>query len=212
MAISAERRPAERGSRVRVRAQADARHSIPRGPVRGYVALARQDYADALAGLRRRARHAPPAYAPALVGTGSGAARRSSATTRRWPPSRRRCAPIPSLTDLARRVDVLRFRALQDDDCDGARGRGEAGASPRPAPPTRRAIAASPDSAFLHRELGAARTAAGDSERRACRPSRRATELDASDAVVACRSSARCSTSGAISRGAEAAYRESGRI
>lgn len=60
----------------------------------------------------------------------------------------------PSLTEVARRVEVLRFRS-QQDDLNRARQSAKAGRLDEAIGTYRRAIQSSPDSAFLYRELAA---------------------------------------------------------
>src|SRR5690606_31860991 len=86
----------------------------------------------------------------------------------------------PSLTDLRARVDVLRFRAAQDllaraKKASDARRWDEAAAA------YQQAIAASPESAFLYRELALVEQQAGRREA-ALESFRRAAQLDATDA------------------------------
>ena len=89
-------------------------------------------------------------------------------------------AKDPSLTDLKSRVDVLRFRSAQDllarakSAADGRRWE-EAKAA------YQQAIAASPDSAFLYRELAIVEQRAGQPTE-ALANFRKAVELDAADA------------------------------
>ena len=75
-------------------------------------------------------------------------------------------AADPSLSDIARRIDVLRFRT-QQNDLARARRRGARRPARRGDPASyTTAIAASPDSPFLYRELAGGRAAEG---RRRCR-------------------------------------------
>ena len=144
----------------------------------GFVALARGNDADAVARFDR-ALLSDAAYVPALVGRGQalleldrvGEALASFETA---------LARDPSLTDLKGRVDVLRFRATQDmlsrakAAADGRRWE-EAKAA------YQQAIAASPESAFLYRELASVEQRAGDAVA-ALDHYRKAVELDAGDA------------------------------
>ncbi|MBY0495622.1 MAG: hypothetical protein K2Y23_15545 [Cyanobacteria bacterium] len=86
----------------------------------------------------------------------------------------------PSLTDLRSRVDVLKFRATQD-----MLARAKAAADARrwdeAASIYRQAIAASPDSGFLYRDLAAVEQRAGQSAN-ALEHYRKAVEIDSSDA------------------------------
>jgi tetratricopeptide (TPR) repeat protein len=89
-------------------------------------------------------------------------------------------AKDPSLTDIRSRVDVLRFRATQD-----LLGRAKAAADARrwddAAELYRQAIAASPDSGFLYRDLAAVEQRAGQSAN-ALEHYRKAVDIDPGDA------------------------------
>ena len=69
-----------------------------------------------------------------------------------------------SLTDLSRRVEVLRFRG-QQDELNRARNAARAGRFDEATAIYERAIAASPDSAFLYRELAGVERQTGASDR-----------------------------------------------
>jgi len=86
----------------------------------------------------------------------------------------------PSLTDLQARVDVLRFRATQDL-LARAKTATDAGRLDDARAAYEQAIAASPDSAFLYRDLAAVERKAGAPDR-AAEHLRRAIELDPADA------------------------------
>ena len=94
---------------------------------------------------------AQPEYVSALVGKGLAL----TATDRNAEAAEAFRAAVrldPSLTDIARRVDVLTLRALQEE----LAAAGEAARNGQPEAAMRayrNAIAASPDSAFLYREL-----------------------------------------------------------
>jgi tetratricopeptide (TPR) repeat protein len=116
----------------------------------GYAALARKDLPRALDRFSR-AVGAAPRYAPALAGRGEtllALGRRDEALAS----FEQAAAADPALTDVARRVEVLRFAGVQDAvqrAQDAARdGRWE---DARQA--YLRALTVSPGSAFLHREL-----------------------------------------------------------
>lgn len=89
-------------------------------------------------------------------------------------------AKDPSLTDLKSRVDVLRFRAVQE-----MLGRATAAADARRWDEAvsiyREAIAASPDSSFLYRDLAAVEQKAGQTAN-ALEHYRKAVDLDPTDA------------------------------
>ena len=78
----------------------------------GYVELARQDYEDAIERFDRSLAAAPQ-YVPALIGRGQallGLMREAEALAA----FEAVLAVDPSLTDVRRRVDVLRFRSAQE--------------------------------------------------------------------------------------------------
>ncbi len=151
---------------------------FPADAALAYVWLARGNETDALVRFER-ALVGDAAYVPALVGRGQallqldrvGEALASFETA---------LAKDASLTDLKSRVDVLRFRATQDmltrakSATEGQRW-DEAKAA------YQQAIAASPDSAFLYRELAVVLQRAGDPVA-ALDHYRKAVELDAADA------------------------------
>jgi tetratricopeptide (TPR) repeat protein len=144
-----------------------------------YVALARGDQLKAVVtfdGVLGRA----PRYVPALVGRGQ-----SLLALKREPEAlaafEAAVAVDPTLTDLKSRIDVLRFRGTQAV-IEDARSAAAADRLDAAVAAYARAIAMSPESAFLHREIGIV-------ERRRSNPRealdhfRRASELDPSDAV-----------------------------
>jgi Tfp pilus assembly protein PilF len=150
----------------------------PAEAANAYVALARGNEADALTRFDR-ALAADAAYVPALVGRGQAllAMDRVGDALASFEAA---LAKDASLTDLKGRVDVLRFRATQDmlarakAASDGRRW-DEAKAA------YEQAIAASPDSAFLYRDLAAVEQKAGDSPA-ALEHYRKAVDLDTGDA------------------------------
>jgi tetratricopeptide (TPR) repeat protein len=151
----------------------------PAATGKGYVALARQRYDEAVASFDA-ALKAAPTYVPALVGRGQSllALKREGEALAAFEAA---LAVDSSLTDLARRVQVLRFRGLQDI-IDAARTATAAGRTNDARAAYTRAIAASPDSAFLHRELGLLERKQGTAAA-ALEHFRTATELDPTDAV-----------------------------
>lgn len=126
---------------------------------RGYAALARKDAQDALAHFDR-ALAANPAYAPALAGRGEALliAGRADAALAAFEAA---LAADPGLTALRSRVDVLKFRAVQQH-IESARKAADAGRAEEARREYLVAIAASPESAFLYRELAAVERRAGD--------------------------------------------------
>jgi tetratricopeptide (TPR) repeat protein len=145
----------------------------------GYVNLARRDYDDALEDFTAALARAPK-YVPALVGRGQallGLERDDEALDA----FEAALAADGSLADVRRRVDVLRFRSAQEV-VEGARAATKAGRFDDARAAYARAIAASPGSAFLHRELGIVERARGDSQA-ALTELRKAVELDPADAA-----------------------------
>jgi tetratricopeptide (TPR) repeat protein len=144
-----------------------------------YVALARRDYDRALGAFDAALRTAPM-YVPALVGRGQTllAFKRDAAALDAFEAA---LAVDPSLADVRRRVDVLRFRSLQDV-IEAARAAAATGRSAEARSAYERALEASPDSAFLYRELGLVERKQANVEAALDR-FRRAAELDSGDAV-----------------------------
>jgi predicted negative regulator of RcsB-dependent stress response len=147
-------------------------------------------------------------YVPALVGRGQAllALDRAEPALAAF---ERALAVDPSLTDVSRRVDVLRFRTLQDV-IDAARNAAEAGRVPEARLAYERAVATSPESAFLHRELGLLERRAGNGDR-ALEHLKRAVDLDSSDAVALAAMGELLDERGDAA-GAEAAYRQAAAI
>src|SRR5205807_2466419 len=86
----------------------------------------------------------------------------------------------PSLTDLRRQVEVLRFRGLERD-LAAAREAARTGRSEEATRAYEAAVARSPDSAFLYRELAAVERQAGAIDQ-ALSHFRKSVELDPGDA------------------------------
>jgi tetratricopeptide (TPR) repeat protein len=143
-----------------------------------YLVLARGNEKDAVTRFDR-ALHAEQAYVPALVGRGQ-ALLELNRTVEALASFEAALAADPSLTDLRSRVGVLRLSEMQNmlaratSAADGRRW-DEAIAA------YQQAIAASPDSAFLYRDLAGVEQKAGRASA-ALEHYRRATLLDASDA------------------------------
>jgi tetratricopeptide (TPR) repeat protein len=143
----------------------------------GYVELAQRDYDDAIARFDASLAVAPQ-YVPALVGRGQallGAKRETEALGA----FEAALAVDSSLADVRRRVDVLRFKSAQDV-VEAARDAARAGRLDLARDAYRRALEGSPDSAFLHRELGVVERRRGDTAE-ALAELKRAVELDPSD-------------------------------
>jgi tetratricopeptide (TPR) repeat protein len=116
----------------------------------GYVALARKEAKEAAEHFDR-ALAAAPAYASALAGRGEALlalGQRDTALVS----FEAAVKADPQLSALRSRIEVLRFRGLQED-VDAARKAADAGRLPEARAMYERTIAASPESPFLYREL-----------------------------------------------------------
>ncbi len=167
-------RNAEREAQLAVRAETDF---YPGETLVGYVALARDDQRAALEHFDRALERAPD-YAAALAGRGFALAsleREADAAAA----FERAIAADPTLVDLRRQIDVLRFRGLQRQLAD-ARAAAKDGRHDEAARAYQAAIAVSPDSAVLYRELAASERARGNADA-ALEQLRKAVELDPSD-------------------------------
>jgi tetratricopeptide (TPR) repeat protein len=144
-----------------------------------YVALARQDHARAVTAFDDALRVSPQ-YVPALVGRGQTllALGRDNEALASFEAA---LVVDSSMSDLARRVEVLRFRNLQDV-ISGARADAAAGRRAEARAGYEGALKASPDSAFLHRELGLLERQDGNTQA-ALNHFRRAVALDPADAA-----------------------------
>ncbi len=144
----------------------------------GYVDLARKDYKTALARFDIALKQSPR-YASALVGRGD-ALLGLSRTTDALQAFQAALAADPGLTVASQRVQVLQLRTLQAE-LAGARRAMDAGRYDEARQAYNRAIAASPDSAFLYRDLGTVERRQGDNKA-ALEAFRKAVGLDPSDA------------------------------
>jgi tetratricopeptide (TPR) repeat protein len=173
----------------------------------GYVAMAMRDYDRALTAFDA-ALQVDSRYVPALVGRGQAllALNRTDPALAAFEAA---LAVDPSLTEVSRRVDVLRFRSLQDV-IDAAREAAAAGRVDDARRAYGRALANSPRSAFLHREHGMHEKRAGDQDR-ALDELRQAADLDPSDAASVLATGEVLEARGDPS-GAEAAYRRAAAI
>ena len=144
-----------------------------------YVALAHRDYDRALGAFDAVLR-AAPMYVPALVGRGQAllAFDRGAAALEAFEAA---LAVDSSLADVRRRIDVLRFRSLQGV-IEAARSAAATGQVAEARSAYERALQVSPDSAFLHRELGLLERKQGNVEAGLDR-FRRSVELDPRDAI-----------------------------
>ena len=143
----------------------------------GYVELARQNYGPALEHFDRVLNGRAP-YVPAIVGRGEALLGQSKSadalaafeTALRYD---------PALADVGRRVEVLRARAAQEN-VTAARQAVLAGRLDEAASAYEQAIAASPESAFLFRDLAEIESKQGMAEQ-ALGHYRKALELDPFD-------------------------------
>ena len=144
----------------------------------GYIALARKDHDAALEHFDR-AVVANPRYAPALTGRGDAllAAGQRDTALKSFEAA---AAADPTLQSLQSRIDVLRLRVLQDDVA-AARKAAESGKLADARQAYLQAIAASPQSPFLYRELAAVEKQDNDLAA-ALVHAQKASELDPSDA------------------------------
>lgn len=144
----------------------------------GYVELARQRDAQALAHFDAALQIARE-YAPALAGRGDAllAADRLSDALASFEAA---LTADAGLTEVRRRIEVLRFRALEAE-VGAARRAHDAQQYDQARQAYERAIRTSPDSALLHRELALVERELGRLDS-ALAHARRAVELDAGDA------------------------------
>jgi tetratricopeptide (TPR) repeat protein len=144
---SGDPRAAERGFSTVLQGRADF---YPSETGLGYVEVARGNHKRALERFDRVVARAP-AYLPALLGRAQtllALERTQDALTA----FEAVLAVDPSLAEVRRRVDALRFRAM-DESLAAARTAEQAGQFDKARSLYERAAAASPESAFLYREL-----------------------------------------------------------
>ena len=167
-----------------------------------YVALAGRNLEQAL-GTFTAVVTATPMYVPALVGRGQALLelKRDDEALASFEAA---LAVDGSLADLRQRVEVLRFRALQALIAS-ARAAASAGRLEDAAGAYDRAIAASPDSGFLHRERAGLEQQRGNDDA-ALAHLRRATEIDPGDAAAILQTGELLEARQDVA-GAEAAYR-----
>jgi tetratricopeptide (TPR) repeat protein len=144
-----------------------------------YVALARRDHDRAVAAFDAALASAP-GYVPALVGKGQTllALKRDTDALAAFEAA---LTVDPSLADVQRRVEVLRFRNVQQV-MESARAAASAGRLDDARVAYEHLLASSPDSAFLYRELAIVERRQGNADA-ALAHFARAIELDSSDAV-----------------------------
>ena len=143
-----------------------------------YVARARENEKEAAARFER-ALKVDEAYVPALIGRGQSLLEldREADALASFEAA---VAADPSLTDVRNRIDVLRFRATQDM-LARAKSAADARRFDEAAAIYGQAIAASPESGFLYRDLATVERRAGQIAR-ALEHYRKAVELDPNDA------------------------------
>jgi tetratricopeptide (TPR) repeat protein len=144
----------------------------------GYSSMARRRFDDALEPFDR-ALAADPSYVPALVGRGH-ALEELKRPAEAMASFEAALAADPRLTDLRPRIEVLRFRAA-GDTLSRARAAADGGRLDEARRLYEQAIADSPESAFLYRDLAMVERKAGQAAR-ALEHLRRAVQLDPSDA------------------------------
>jgi Tfp pilus assembly protein PilF len=129
----------------------------------GYVALARSKYPEALTHFERVLKDRPD-YVPALVGRGQTmlSLSRDEDALASFEAALRVDSSLP---DLSRRVEVLRARAAQDNVA-AARSAAQAGRLDEAIQAYEKAIAASPQSGFLFRDLADIEVKQGKTTRR----------------------------------------------
>lgn len=130
----------------------------PAGAALGYVLVAEMRFRDAIARFDQVLRQAPR-YAPALAGRGEALAGDGQIELAIASFEEARTAD-PRLTDLARRIDALRFARVNDLVARAGRA-SAAGRYDEARQAYQQALASAPDSAFLFRDLGVAETRAG---------------------------------------------------
>jgi tetratricopeptide (TPR) repeat protein len=144
----------------------------------GYLELARKDAKDAVVYFDRALESAAD-YAPALLGRGRALLElgREGEALASFEAALK---ADPALTELQGRIEVLRFRAVQDS-LTRAKNASDAGNWAEARSAYSQAIAASPESAFLYRDLALVERKAGE-QSSALEHFRKAVSLDPSDA------------------------------
>lgn len=172
-----------------------------------YVAMAGRDYPRAETTFDAVLKTAPR-YAPALAGRGQAllAQGRDAEALTSFEAA---LAADSSLSDLRRRVALLQFRNVQNV-INTARAAADAGRIDEARSDYTRALQATPDSAFLHRELGMLERRAGNADA-ALEHLQRATTLDPTDSASLVQLGALLEARRDYS-GAEAAYRKAALI
>ena len=173
----------------------------------GWVALARKDYPRALTTFDKTLMTERD-YVPAILGRAQSllALKRDTDALGAFEHA---LAVDPSLVDVRGRVEVLRFRSVQEV-IENARKIAAAGRFNEARAAYQRAIEASPESAFLYRELATLERKQGDLAA-ALLHFRKAVELDASDAASWLETGTLLEDQGDF-EGAATAYRRAGAI
>jgi tetratricopeptide (TPR) repeat protein len=179
----------------------------PAAAGQGWVAVARKNYDRALKDFDA-ALMIDRAYVPALLGRAQSllALKRDDEALKAFESA---LAADGSLVDVRRRIEVLRFRNVQEL-IENARAAANAGRTADARAAYERAIAASPDSAFLYRELAMLEHRQGDTAA-ALANFRKAVELDPSDEASWIETGALLEERGDFD-GAVAAYRRAAAI
>jgi tetratricopeptide (TPR) repeat protein len=143
-----------------------------------YAQLAQHDYKDALVEFDKALAQAPD-YVPALIGR-ADALIATNQVADAVVTLDRVLALDPARAELRTRADSLRFRGIEDMVAD-ARKAQQAGHLDQARTAYQRALQASPDSAFLHRELAGVEREAGQLDQ-AAEQAQAAAKLDDGDA------------------------------
>ena len=143
----------------------------------GYVSLARKDYDPALEHFNHVLADRPD-YVPALVGRGEAMLAQSK-EPEALVDFEAALRSDPSLADIGRRVEVLKAKAAQENVA-AARQAAQAGRLDEAASAYQQAIAASPESAFLFRDLADIEAKQHQTDQ-ALEHYRKAVQLDPSD-------------------------------
>ena len=146
----------------------------------GYVNLARKDFAAAVAAFNR-ALSVNAAYVPALLGKGEALLGQNEQAAA-LEVFEKALAANPAMVSVRSRVDVLRFRAVQEQ-VSRAQAAARAGRLDEAEAAYERAIVASPESGFLYRELAGVEQQRGNFDE-ALAHLRKAIELDRNDAAA----------------------------
>jgi Flp pilus assembly protein TadD len=176
----------------------------PADAATGYLELARSDPKAALSHFDRVLEHRPT-YAAALVGKGQALVQLNR-ETEALAAFEAAVSADATLTDIRRRIEVLRFRSAEQG-LGAARDAARAGKLDDAVRLYTAAIDTSPDSPFLYRELAAVERRKGAADA-AVAHFRKAVELDPSDAASAAQIGEILERNGDV-EGAQKAYSDS---